>query len=149
MQRTTSWIWGLQWRQVIPFIPLDQKININALDGKLLSSIYHESAPIQMLVSGNHCETLQLKILTFLLARLVLGYPWLGANNPHIDWVAGKILRRSSPALPYLPQLGLGIRQECPLWISRQFLRGSTIWWRHLVRTGLFLCLLTDHMTAP
>ena len=73
-------------------IPLPAPVSTNALDGRLLGTVTHMTAPIRMLISGNHHETLQFHILHSPRHPLLLGFPWLRRHNPHLDWTTGAIL---------------------------------------------------------
>ena len=77
-------------------IPLPAPVSTNALDGRLLGTVTHLTAPIRMLISGNHHETLQFHILPSPRHPLLLGFPWLRRHNPHLDWTTGAILGWSS-----------------------------------------------------
>ena len=55
-------------------IPLPAPVSTNALDGRLLGTVTHMTAPIRMLISGNHHETLQFHILPS--SRLVATLTW-------------------------------------------------------------------------
>lgn len=72
--------------------PLSNPVPANALDGRLLGHVAQRSAPVHMLLAGNHHETVQFNILRTPRHPLVLGYPWLRRHNPHIDWTSGVIL---------------------------------------------------------
>lgn len=45
--------------------------------------VSHKTSPVTLVLSGNHCEKLQLKIISAPQDPLVLGYPWLKLHNPH------------------------------------------------------------------
>ncbi|TKS65266.1 Retrotransposon-like protein 1 [Collichthys lucidus] len=77
-------------------VPLPQPVPANALDGHLLGTVTHQTVPVQMLLSGNHHETIMFHILDSLRIPLILEYPWLRRHNPHIDWATGAILGWSS-----------------------------------------------------
>ena len=73
-------------------IPLPHPVPASALDGHLLGTVFYQTIPVPMLLSGNHHETVQFHILSSPRIPLILGYPWLRRHNPHIDWAAGTIL---------------------------------------------------------
>ena len=77
-------------------VPLPQPVPASALDGHLLGTVTHQTRPVQMLLSGNHHETISFHILRSPRIPLILGYPWLRRHNPHIDWETGAILGWSS-----------------------------------------------------
>lgn len=56
----------------------------------------HQTIPVQMLISGNHHETISFHILSSPRVPLILGYPCLRRHNPHVDWTTGAILGWSS-----------------------------------------------------
>ncbi|KAF7648310.1 hypothetical protein LDENG_00158670, partial [Lucifuga dentata] len=72
--------------------PLPRPVPANALDGHRLGTVTHLTSPVQLLLSGNHHETLQFHILQSPQLPLILGYSWLRRHNPHIDWDTGVIL---------------------------------------------------------
>ena len=73
-------------------IRLPVPVPANALDGRLLGTVTHQTVPIHMLLSGNHHETIQFHILSSPRHPLLLGFPWLRRHNPHLDWTTGAIL---------------------------------------------------------
>lgn len=66
---------------------LGKPIHGTALDGCLLCRVTHQSAPLQMTMSGNHSETLTFHLFHAPQQPVILGYLWLRRHNPHIDWV--------------------------------------------------------------
>ena len=76
----------------IPLIQLEKPLTANALDGRLLARVTHQTAPVSLILSGNHRELIQFKIISSPQTPLVLGSPWLKKHNPHIDWSAGTII---------------------------------------------------------
>lgn len=79
----------------IPTETLPAPKNVYALDGKLLASVTHRTAPVSLLLSGNHHETISLYIVDSPSTPLVLGLPWLKLHNPHIDWAKLSIINWS------------------------------------------------------
>lgn len=65
---------------------------VNELDGRLLVQLTHSTAPIELVVSGNHRELIRLCVITSPLSTVVIGLTWLERHNPQIDWVANKIV---------------------------------------------------------
>uniref|UniRef100_A0A8D3E3V3 Gypsy retrotransposon integrase-like protein 1 n=1 Tax=Scophthalmus maximus TaxID=52904 RepID=A0A8D3E3V3_SCOMX len=83
---------GLVQQLWIDRVPLPRPVAVHALDGHLLGTVTHQTAPIHMLLSGNHHETVQFHILSSPRIPVILGYPWLRRHNPHLDWATGAIL---------------------------------------------------------
>lgn len=70
---------------------LSPPVPAQALDGHLLGTVTHISAPVTMLLSGNHHESIQFHLLRSPGQSLILGYPWLRQHNPNIDWETGVV----------------------------------------------------------
>ena len=66
---------------------LSSPLTANALDGRLLAQVTHQTAPVLLYLSGNHREHIQFYVLP-----LILGHPWLIKHNPHLDWTTGKMV---------------------------------------------------------
>uniref|UniRef100_A0A8D3DWB3 CCHC-type domain-containing protein n=1 Tax=Scophthalmus maximus TaxID=52904 RepID=A0A8D3DWB3_SCOMX len=81
---------GLVQQLGINRVPLPRPVAVHTLDGHLLGT--DQTAPIHMLLSGNHHETVQFHILSSTRILVILGYPWLRRHNPHLDWATGAIL---------------------------------------------------------
>ncbi|KAK2885165.1 hypothetical protein Q8A73_021639 [Channa argus] len=79
-----------QWS--LPLIPLDQPLKVRTLDGSVVTEISHKTAPLHLLVSGNHQEDMSFFLMHSPDNPLVLGYSWLRKHNPHIDWFSNKII---------------------------------------------------------
>jgi len=77
-------------------VRLPSPVSASALDGHLLGKVTHQTTPVHVLLSGNHHETIQFHILQSPCIPLILGFPWLLHDNPHIDWTTGVILGWSS-----------------------------------------------------
>lgn len=65
---------------------------VNALDGRVLATVTHKTAPITLLLSGNRRETLSLLVISSPAHPLVLELPLLKLHNPHIDGPSCTIL---------------------------------------------------------
>jgi len=76
----------------IPCEVLDSPLNANALNGQFLAQVTHRTKPVNLILSGNHCEFIQFHLISSPHAPIVLGHPWLRTHNPQIDWVTGKII---------------------------------------------------------
>ena len=46
----------------------------------------HQTQPLELLVSGNHRETISFFVFPSACSPLVLGFEWLERHNPHINW---------------------------------------------------------------
>ncbi|KAJ8346477.1 hypothetical protein SKAU_G00278780 [Synaphobranchus kaupii] len=86
-------------RAGIPTERLTSPISALALDGRSLGLVTHSTVPIQLVLSGNHRESIQLLLINSKQSALVLGQTWLRLHNPHIDWKAGRILAWSAHCL--------------------------------------------------
>ena len=96
----------------VPCFKLDHPRHVTALDGRPLGKgvVKHLTEPLDLRLSGNHCESIQLYLIDSPDMPLVLGHPWLVLHNPHIDWPSGTILEwgrschsqclRSAPCAP-------------------------------------------------
>ena len=80
-------------------IRLDVPIETQALDGRTLTRVERRTVPLNLLVSGNHYETLSLLVISSPFSPVVLGYPWFRTHNPQIDWGTGRILSWSTHCL--------------------------------------------------
>lgn len=70
---------------------LSPPVPVRAMNGHLLGTVSHITAPVTMLLSGNHQEVIQFHLLHSPGQPLLLGYPWLRQQNPHLDWETGTI----------------------------------------------------------
>lgn len=70
----------------IPVEPVPDPKEVNVLDGRRLARITHITAPLNLLLSGNHRETIKLLVIHSPHTPVVLGLTWLKLHNPHIDW---------------------------------------------------------------
>ena len=75
---------------------LPSPLDANALDGQHLARITHRTKPLELIVLGNHHETIQFFVIPSPQTPLVLGHPWLKRHNPQFDWSAGKVVRWST-----------------------------------------------------
>ena len=75
----------------ISLVPLQTPLSMQALNGKSLGNVTQQTIPLTLVISGNHSETIQFKVLHSSSAPLVLGRPWLLKHNPHISWASGEI----------------------------------------------------------
>ena len=83
---------GFASRVGIALEQLPSPLDANALGGQHLARITHRTKPLELIVSGNHHETLQFFVILSPLTPLVLGHPWLKQHNPQFDWSAGKVV---------------------------------------------------------
>ncbi|TWW75360.1 hypothetical protein D4764_13G0000220 [Takifugu flavidus] len=111
---------GLAMQLGLERIPLNPPIPARALDGHLLGTVAHQTAPVHMLISGNHHETIQFHLLPSSNIPLILGFPWLRKHNPHVDWTTATIPSWSGfchqCAYGYQPPLFPALEKEasCP-----------------------------------
>lgn len=77
---------GIVTKFNIPSEPLSKPKEVFALDGRLLALVTLRTAPVSLLLSGNHHETISFYLIPSPSSPLVLGLPWLKIHNPHIDW---------------------------------------------------------------
>ncbi|XP_073718660.1 uncharacterized protein [Misgurnus anguillicaudatus] len=75
----------------LPFTALTHQIAPFALNGHQLPTIKYTTAPITLITSGNHTETISFFITDTALSPIVLGHPWLHSHNPRIDWKLGSV----------------------------------------------------------
>ncbi len=68
---------SLAQRLHIPLVSLHHKISVSALNGQSLPQISLSTAPITLVTSGNHSETITFLVTHSPLAPVVLGHPWL------------------------------------------------------------------------
>ena len=85
----------------IDTVPLDPPIETQALDGKTLTWVERRTAPVKLLVSGNHHESISLLVITSPFSPVVLGYPWLKTHNPQMDWGTGRVVSWSTHCLSH------------------------------------------------
>ena len=69
----------------ISLVPLSKPLSMQALNGNHLGNVTHQTVPLSLVISGNHVETIQFKVLHSSSAPLVLGRPWLIKHNPHVS----------------------------------------------------------------
>ncbi|KAJ8356966.1 hypothetical protein SKAU_G00197600 [Synaphobranchus kaupii] len=86
-------------RAGIPTELLPSPITAFALDGRSLGLVTHSTVPLQLVLSGNHRESIQLLLINSKQSAIVLGQTWLRLHNPHIDWQGGRILAWSGHCL--------------------------------------------------
>ncbi|KAG5271174.1 hypothetical protein AALO_G00176750 [Alosa alosa] len=70
---------------------LSTPVPARALDGHVIGTVTNITAPISMMVSGNHRETIRFHLLSSPGQPLILGYPWLRLHNPHLNWASGTV----------------------------------------------------------
>lgn len=75
----------------VRLVALASPITALALDGRLLAKVTHCTEPLTIMLSGNHREVIQFKILSAPTTPLILGHPWLTLHNPVIDWKEGRV----------------------------------------------------------
>ena len=75
----------------IDTVPLGSPIETQALEGRPIARVERRTVPVNLLISGNHHESISLLVISSPLSPVVLGFPWLKTNNPLIDWATGVI----------------------------------------------------------
>ena len=75
----------------IPLVPLSTPLSVTSLNGRSLGQVTHQTLPLSLVISGNHRETIQFKVLHSSSAPLVMGRPWLTEHDPLISWASGKV----------------------------------------------------------
>jgi len=58
----------------IPLEPLVSPLTATALDRKGLTSITQETRPVPLIVSGNHCETIEFLLFPLVNIPMILGF---------------------------------------------------------------------------
>uniref|UniRef100_A0A9J7Y295 Gypsy retrotransposon integrase-like protein 1 n=1 Tax=Cyprinus carpio carpio TaxID=630221 RepID=A0A9J7Y295_CYPCA len=73
-------------------VTLQEPLNITAVDGSPLGSgrVSECTPPFQLKV-GNHQELIQFLLIHTPKLPIILGFPWLTAHNPNIDWSRGVV----------------------------------------------------------
>lgn len=59
----------------LPLEALTEPKRVQALDGRVLARVTHRTAPLNLLVSGNHCEHIQLFLIPLSSSPAILGSP--------------------------------------------------------------------------
>ena len=83
----------------VDLIPLDVPMEVSALNGLHLDRIEHKTAPMSLLLSGNHQEKISFHLIDSPQTPVVLGHPWLRLHNPSLEWVSGRITAWSTHCL--------------------------------------------------
>ena len=83
----------------VDIIPLDVSMDVSALNGMHLARIEHKTAPLSLLLSGNHQEQISFHLIDSPQTPLVLGHPWLRLHNPSLEWTSGKVSAWSTHCL--------------------------------------------------
>ena len=76
----------------IPVFSLTVPHNVNALDGRLLSVITHQTVPLCLIISGIHHELISFFIMPAPHTPVILDLPWLRLHNAHTDWARSTII---------------------------------------------------------
>lgn len=66
--------------------------SVFALDSRLLAQVTHLTAPLTLLLSGNHRETVIFFVILLPHSQFLLGVLLLKSHNHHIDWFASRTL---------------------------------------------------------
>ncbi|KAL0153965.1 hypothetical protein M9458_050722 [Cirrhinus mrigala] len=78
----------------IPAVENETCYHITTIQGTPLGDghIDHRTVELELILNGNHSETLTLLVLPRATVDVILGRPGLKHHSPHIDWRSGKIL---------------------------------------------------------
>ena len=101
----------------IDTVPLDSPIETQALDGRSLARVERRTVPVNLLISGNHHESISLLVISSPLSLVVLGYHWLKTHNPQIDWVTGRVISWSTHCLSHCSHIKLAL-EEWQHWLE-------------------------------
>uniref|UniRef100_A0A8C6P7M8 Gypsy retrotransposon integrase-like protein 1 n=3 Tax=Nothobranchius furzeri TaxID=105023 RepID=A0A8C6P7M8_NOTFU len=82
---------GLVKRWKIPTTRLSSPLTVSSLDDRSLSTITHQTIPLQIKVSGNHTELLAFFVFPSPQSPVVLGHSWLKHHNPQLNWRTSQI----------------------------------------------------------
>lgn len=78
--------------------PLDEDLSepktIHDLNVEILIKVAHQTAPLNLIISGNHREQIQLFLIPASSSG-VLHSPWLACHNPQFDWLDRRLASRS------------------------------------------------------
>ena len=85
----------------IDTVPLGSPIETQALDGRPIARVERRTVPVNLLISGNHHESISLLVISSPLSPVVLGFPWLKTHNPQIDWATGRVILWSTHCLSH------------------------------------------------
>lgn len=81
----------LATRARIPLVELSEPRQVQDLNGRTLARATHRTAPLTLLISGNHREQIQLYVIPSSASPAILCSPWLTKHNPRIDWASGTL----------------------------------------------------------
>jgi hypothetical protein len=73
----------------VDIIPLDVSMEVSTLNGMHLARIEHRTAPLSLLLSGNHQEQISFHLIDSPQTPLVLGHR---LQNPSLEWTSGTLL---------------------------------------------------------
>ncbi|KAJ8272594.1 hypothetical protein GJAV_G00091080 [Gymnothorax javanicus] len=98
----------------VPISPLVRPLTVFGLGGQRLAQILHQTAPVQLLVSGNHRETITFLIIRSPRSPVVLGHPWFREHGPVLDWSTHEVheWKSSCSAFTTRPHLCLGLSYQ-------------------------------------
>ena len=71
----------------VPTSSLKQALHTNGLTGACLTEVDTITAPVDLLIFGNHQEEIAFYIIKFPHISMVFGRPWLLWHNTQLDWV--------------------------------------------------------------
>ena len=82
-------------------ILLDSGADESFINRELVHQLGIDTVPVNLLVSGNHHESISLLVISSPLSPVILGYPWLKIHNPQIDWATGRVISWSTHCLSH------------------------------------------------
>ena len=92
---------GLALRLGLAPLPLSHPTFANGLDGRPLCKVTHYTPEITLSFGDKHTETIWFHLYKAPLHPLILGFPWLLAHNPHIEWASGRVLGWGKSCSPH------------------------------------------------
>lgn len=75
-----------------PLEPLHSPLQVRSLNNQKLSLVKFKTAPVSVVLAGNHCELISFYVIDQASPPIVLGFPWLQKHNPRLDWKRKEII---------------------------------------------------------
>lgn len=99
----------------MPLSRLKQPLEASGLTRVKLAMVTHSTAPVSLLISGNHQESIAFHVIDSPKAEVVLGHPWLAQHGPHIDWSNNRVLSWSPFCLNHCLRVAHATQSPVPL----------------------------------